>query len=460
MGDSIKEKIMEKKKKTLWWVALSVLVIAVVTVMVVRFLAPVPEAGILTEALSRGDMENSVTATGTVEPLEQVEVGTQVSGIIAKIYVDYNSQVKEGQVIAELDKDVLETELASAKLSVESNKNEYEYQQKNYNRTKNLYEQSLVSESEYETAEYNYNKAKISCQQAVAQEAKAKTNLGYATIYSPIDGVVISRAVEEGQTVASSYSTPTLFTIANDLRKVQVVADVDEADIGSVHEGAEVTFSVDAYPGEVFEGEVNQVRMEAITTNNVVTYEVVIHADNPDLKLKPGLTANISIYSMRRSGVLRLPVKAVRFKPEGDAVPGMKPEGAGMEGNMPPKPSMPGGDFPGSMPEGPMPEGIEFPKPEGVGAGGNVSLSGEEQEVLVFVWEKDSSGQGRPVPRKVKIGVTDRIYYEVIEGLSEGDEVCVGIASGTEEIVMPSGERSPFMPGPPGRDNQKNKGKK
>lgn len=409
---------MTRKKKTILWVLLAFAVLAVAAWLLVRFTAAKPEAGILTETLSRGDMENSVTATGTVEPLEQVEVGTQVSGIIAKIYVDYNSQVKEGQIIAELDKDVLETELASAKLSVESNKNEYEYQQKNYNRTKSLYEQSLVSESEYETAEYNYNKAKIAYQQAVAQEDKARTNLGYATIYSPIDGVVISRAVEEGQTVASSYSTPTLFTIANDLRKVQVVADVDEADIGSVHEGAEVSFSVDAYPGEIFEGEVNQVRMEAITTNNVVTYEVVIHADNPDLKLKPGLTANISIYSMRRSGVLRLPVKAVRFKPEGDAVPGMKPEGAGIEGN-------------------------------------NVSLSGEEQEVLVFVWKKDSSGQGRPVPRKVKIGVTDRIYYEVIEGLSEGDEVCVGVASGAEEIMMPSGERSPFMPGPPGRNNKK-----
>ncbi len=435
---------MTRKKKTMLWVLLAVAV-AVAAWIVVRSVSAKPGVKIQTETLSRGDMENSVTATGTVEPLEQVEVGTQVSGIIARIYVDYNSQVKEGQVIAELDKDVLETELASAKLSVESNKNEYEYQQKSYERTKRLYEQSLVSESEYETAEYNYNKARIAYQQSVAQEDKARTNLGYATIYSPIDGVVISRAVEEGQTVASSYSTPTLFTIANDLRKVQVVADVDEADIGSVLEGAEVTFSVDAYPGEIFEGKVNQVRMEAITTNNVVTYEVVIHANNPDLKLKPGLTANINIYSMRRNGVLRLPVKAVRFKPEGDAEMGGRP----------PMPSRQGGGFPDSMPKEPMPDGVELPKPERMGAGGNVSLSGEEQDVLVFVWQKDSSGQGRPVPRKVKIGVTDRIYYEVIEGLSEGDEVCVGMASGTEGITMPSGERSPFMPGPPGRNNKK-----
>lgn len=429
---------MTRKKKTMLWVLAAAAVAAAAVWMAVRAAAAKPEAGILTEALSRGDMENSVTATGTVEPLEQVEVGTQVSGIIARIYVDYNSQVKEGQVIAELDKDVLETELASARLSVESNENEYSYQQKSYERTKSLYEQSLVSQSEYETAEYNYNKARIAYLQAVAQEDKARTNLGYATIYSPIDGVVISRAVEEGQTVASSYSTPTLFTIANDLRKVQVVADVDEADIGSVHEGAEVTFSVDAYPGEVFEGEVDQVRMEAITTNNVVTYEVVIHADNPDLKLKPGLTANINIYSMRRSGVLRLPVKAVRFKPEG---------GAGV-------PESPAASVPGGIVQDAMPGIMDSAMPGGSRMGDSSVSAGEERDVLVFVLQKDSSGRGRPVPRKVRIGVTDRIYYEVIEGLAEGEEVCVGVASGTGEALSGSGERSPFMPGPPGRGNQ------
>ena len=183
---------MTRKKKTMLWVLLAVAV-AVAAWIVVRSVSAKPGVKIQTETLSRGDMENSVTATGTVEPLEQVEVGTQVSGIIARIYVDYNSQVKEGQVIAELDKDVLETELASAKLSVESNKNEYEYQQKSYERTKRLYEQSLVSESEYETAEYNYNKARIAYQQSVAQEDKARTNLGYATIYSPLEGVVSAR---------------------------------------------------------------------------------------------------------------------------------------------------------------------------------------------------------------------------------------------------------------------------
>ena len=260
---------MKTKKKTILWVCGAVAVLAVAVLVLVLSLPGKEQAGFETETISRGDMENSVTATGTVEPLKQVEVGTQVSGIIDKIYVDYNSEVKEGQIIAELDKNVLEAQLASARLSVESNRNEYEYQQKSYERTKSLYEQGLVSESEYETAEYNYRKAKIAYEQSLTQETQAATDLGYATIYSPIDGVVISKAVEEGQTVASSYSTPTLFTIANDLKKVQVVADVDEADIGSVEEGAEVTFSVDAYPGLVFEGRVNQVRMEASSFHQI-----------------------------------------------------------------------------------------------------------------------------------------------------------------------------------------------
>ena len=440
---------MKTKKKTILWVCGAVAVLAVAVLVLVLSLPGKEQAGFETETISRGDMENSVTATGTVEPLKQVEVGTQVSGIIDKIYVDYNSEVKEGQIIAELDKNVLEAQLASARLSVESNRNEYEYQQKSYERTKSLYEQGLVSESEYETAEYNYRKAKIAYEQSLTQETQAATDLGYATIYSPIDGVVISKAVEEGQTVASSYSTPTLFTIANDLKKVQVVADVDEADIGSVEEGAEVTFSVDAYPGLVFEGRVNQVRMEAITTNNVVTYEVVIHADNPDLKLKPGLTANISIYSMRKLGVLRLPVKATRFRSgtgsdaSGPALTAAGPS-AGMEA---PEGSREENGSPGAEDFGPWQE------ESGSTA---LALSGNPgsgvQEVLVFVLEKDSLGQSRPKPRKVQVGVSDRIYYEVVSGLSEGEAVCVGMSAGDGNAKTGgSTERSPFMPGPPGR---------
>lgn len=268
-----------------------------------------------TVTVSRNSINTSVTATGTVEPVTQVEVGTQVSGIVYRIYADYNSEVKKGDIIAELDKTNLLNELASKRSNLENSKTEYEYQLKNYTRIKTLHEKTLVSDTDYETALYNYERAKNSYDISKNDLAKAETNLGYATIYSPIDGVVLSRAVEEGQTVAASFSTPTLFTIANDLTAMQVIADVDEADIGGVDEGQRVSFSVDAFPNDTFEGNVTQVRQQATVTNNVVTYEVVISAYNPDLKLKPGLTANVTIYTLERNDVLSVPAKALRFTP-------------------------------------------------------------------------------------------------------------------------------------------------
>ena len=417
------------KKKT-WIIVFAVLAVSAAILFFVlrkngRYAAPVYE----TSLIARGDMENSVTATGTVEPMEQVEVGTQVSGIIDKIYVDYNSHVKKGQIIAELDRTVLQAELETARLSVESNKNEFQYQEKNHKRNKRLYDKKMLSESEYETSQYNYKRARIAYEQSLAQEVKARTNLGYATIYSPIDGIVISKGVEVGQTVAASFSTPTLFTIANDLHSMQVVADVDEADIGQVKEGAEVTFTVDAYPDAVFEGRVNQVRMQANTNNNVVTYEVVIHAENPELKLKPGLTANVNIYSMRRQGVLRLPVKATRFRPE-DRLHKERPD---------------------SMRRRP-------PFPEGKTCAD--SLGGERK--IVFVMNRNAK-EGEPdlQPRRVRVGVSDRIYYEVLDGLKEGDEVCVGMGvAGAVQKTGPAAARSPFMPGPPGRNGGNNNRKK
>ncbi|MCD8262604.1 MAG: efflux RND transporter periplasmic adaptor subunit [Bacteroides sp.] len=270
----------------------------------------------VTTPVNRNTISNSITATGTVEPITQVEVGTQVSGIIDKIYVDFNSEVKKGQVIAELDKTNLLNELASQKNSVESARVAYEYQLSNYNRYKTLFEKQLVSSYDYETAYYEFQRAKNTYESSQNDLAKAQTNLGYATIYSPIDGVVLSRDVEEGQTVAASFSTPTLFTIADDLTQMQVVADVDEADIGGVREGQNITFTVDAYPEDTFRGHVTRVRQEATTTNNVVTYEVVINAPNPDLKLKPGLTANVNIYILEMNDVLSVPSKALRFVPE------------------------------------------------------------------------------------------------------------------------------------------------
>lgn len=274
-----------------------------------------------------GDIAIYVTATGTIEPVTEVEVGTQVSGIIDKLYADYNSIVKEGQLIAEMDKVTLESDLASAKASYQGSEAEYIYQMKNYERNVKLHEKGLVSDTDFELAEYNYRMAESAYNSSKAALDKAERNLGYATITSPIDGVVIDRAVEEGQTVAAGFETPTLFTIAADLTKMQVVADVDEADIGGVAVGQRVTFTVDAFPDDVFEGKVEQIRLgssssssisaSSSTSESVVTYEVVISADNPDLKLKPRLTANINIYTQEKNGVLAVPAKALRFSPIG-----------------------------------------------------------------------------------------------------------------------------------------------
>ena len=254
------------------------------------------------------DISTSITATGTIEPVTKVEVGTQVSGIIDRIYVDYNSVVRKGQVIAELDKTNLLSELASAQSNLQNAQSNLNYQQSNYNRYKQLYDKGLVSANDYENARLNYEQARESVNVQKQNVQKARTNLGYATILAPIDGVVLSKEVEEGQTVASAMTTPTLFIIAQDLTNMRVIADIDEADIGGVKDAQRVTFTVDAFPDDVFEGQVTQVRQEATTESNVVTYEVVISAPNPDLKLKPGLTANVTIFTQEKSHVLLLPV--------------------------------------------------------------------------------------------------------------------------------------------------------
>lgn len=268
------------------------------------------------EPVRKRDISSSVTATGTVEPVTKVEVGTQVSGIVSKLYADYNSNVKKGDIIAELDKTNLLNELASAKSNLASSKSEYEYELKNYTRMKTLHEKQLISDNDYEAAVLSYEKAKNTYETNKNNVNKAQTNLGYATIASPIDGIVLSREVEEGQTVNAGMNTPTLYIIARDLTDMRVIADVDEADIGGVEEGQRVSFTVDAYPNDTFEGRVTQVRLEATEESNVITYEVVISAPNPDLKLKPGLTANVTIYTLEKNGVLSVPAKALRFTPD------------------------------------------------------------------------------------------------------------------------------------------------
>ena len=270
---------------------------------------------IKTEKVEKGSIQNSITATGTIEPVTSVTVGTQVSGIVSKLYVDYNSVVTKGQVIAELDKTNLVSELNNAKANLNSAQSTLNYERNNFGRYKTLFEKGLVSADDYEQAQLSLKKAQESVTQAKEAVNKAQTNLGYATITSPIDGVVLSKSVEEGQTVAASFNTPELFTIAQNLTDMRVIADIDEADIGEVKEGERVMFTVDAYADDTFEGVVTQVRQEAITTNNVVTYEVVISAPNADLKLKPGLTANVTIYTAEKTNVTYVPQKALRFTP-------------------------------------------------------------------------------------------------------------------------------------------------
>ena len=311
---------MKKLKVSKIWIAVIVIVVIAVAAWMLSGGKKEEEINFKEEAVKTETLQNSVTATGTIEAVTSVTVGTQVSGIVNKLYVDYNSQVKKGQVIAELDKTNLLSELNTAKANLASATSNLSYQAANMNRYQTLYKKGLVSADEYENALLTYRQAKEQVASSKENVQKAQTNLGYATITSPIDGTVISKSVEEGQTVAASFNTPELFTIAKDLTNMQVVANVDEADIGGVKEGDRVTFTVDAYPDDTFEGTVKQVRLEATTTNNVITYEVVISAPNADLKLKPGLTANVTIYTQERSGVLAVANKALRFTPTKETV--------------------------------------------------------------------------------------------------------------------------------------------
>lgn len=311
---------MKKLRISKIWLAVVVIVIVAVAAWAMSGGKKEEDINFKEEKVALKTLQNSVTATGTIEAVTSVTVGTQVSGIVNKLYVDYNSQVKKGQVIAELDKTNLLSELNTAKANLASAQSSLNYQAANMERYKTLYKKGLVSADEYENALLTYRQAKEQVASSKENVQRAQTNLGYATITSPIDGTVISKSVEEGQTVAASFNTPELFTIAKDLTNMQVVANVDEADIGGVKEGDRVTFTVDAYPDDTFEGTVKQVRLEATTTNNVVTYEVVISAPNADLKLKPGLTANVTIYTQERSGVLAVANKALRFTPTKETV--------------------------------------------------------------------------------------------------------------------------------------------
>jgi len=394
------------KNKKLW---IGVGVIALIAIVFFLFAGGKKEEKISFETakVEKQNIQNSITATGTIEPVTSVTVGTQVSGIVSKLYVDYNSVVKKGQVIAELDKTNLISELNTAKANLSSAQSTLSYEQSNFNRYKTLYEKGLVSADDFESARLSYDKARQSVATSRESVQKAQTNLGYATITSPIDGVVLSKSVEEGQTVAASFNTPELFTIAQDLTDMRVIADIDEADIGGVKEGQRVTFTVDAFPDDSFEGAVTQVRQQATTESNVVTYEVVISARNNDLKLKPGLTANVTIFTLEKNDVMAVPSKALRFIPN-----------------------------------------------EAIIAKGQTI---EDCEGDQKVWTQEGNTFKA---HKVETGITNGMLTEIVSGIKEGTEVLVDFTISGNEMSGADNQQAsnPFMPRPRGNNNKQQGG--
>ena len=388
-----------KNKKV--WMGIAAVVVVALVVWMCSGGKKEQKAEFSTAKVEKQNISTSITATGTIEPVTSVTVGTQVSGIVSKLYVDYNSIVKKGQVIAELDKTNLISELNRAKADLSSAQSTLNYETANYNRYKTLFDKGLISANDYENARLSFDKAQQTVRSSRENVQKAQTNLGYATITSPIDGVVLSKSVEEGQTVAASFNTPELFTIAQDLTDMRVIADIDEADIGGVKEGQRVSFTVDAYPDDKFEGQVTQVRQQATTESNVVTYEVVISAPNNDLKLKPGLTANVTIFTLEKNDVLAAPAKALRFMPT----------------------------------EALLSEGQSI----------------EDVEAPTKVWTLEGNVFKA---HAVQVGTTNGMLTEIISGISEGTEVLVDftLSGGEEEAGQQA--QNPFMPRPRNNRNQ------
>jgi len=390
-----------KSKKT-WIIVAVVAVIGIIAYLLLSGGKKEQKVEFETAQVVKGNIQTTITATGTIEPVTSVTVGTQVSGIVSKLYVDYNSVVKKGQVIAELDKTNLTSELKTAQANLSSAQSTLNYEQTNFNRYQTLYNKGLVSADEYETAKLSYLKAKEQVNTSRESVQKAQTNLGYATITSPIDGVVLSKAVEEGQTVAASFNTPELFTIAQDLTDMRVIADIDEADIGGVKEGQRVSFTVDAFPDDMFVGQVTQVRQQATTESNVVTYEVVISAPNNELKLKPGLTANVTIYTLEKNDVLTAPAKALRFMPN----------------------------------EALLHEGQTI----------------EDVDAAEKVWTLEGNVFKA---HAVETGTTNGVLTEITSGIKAGTEVLVDFTiSGGEEAMDQQQTQNPFMPRPRNNNRQ------
>lgn len=405
---------------------MGIIVLAIAAIVIVKLTKSAnKELVIRTHVVGEYTVENTVTATGTIEPVETVEVGTQVSGKVEKIYVDFNDVVKKGQLMAELDKQTLNQSLSRAKASLTSAESQLNYAKLTYERTKQLYEANAATLAAYQEAQNSYTQAQMSKRNAQASYDQARVDLAYAEIYSPIDGIVLDRAVEVGQTVAASFSTPTLFTLANDLTKMQVEADVDEADIGQVKVGQRVTFTVDAYMDDVFEGTVNQIRMKPTTTSNVVTYTVIIEAPNPDQKLFPGMTASVTIVTEEQTG-LAVPAEAFNFTPDEAVLKAIRKA---------------------DKPEGQRPEPPQGERPQ---------MDKSSATSHSVVWLKKGADM---MPYPVKVGMSDGAYKIIEQGVQVGDSVVLSAQFVAKEKTVKKGE-NPFMPGPPdrNRNNNNNKG--
>lgn len=430
------------KKKTL--ISISLVTAGVVIFLLFKLLSAKEDAYTFdTVKVSRGNITNTVTATGTIEAITTVEVGTQVSGIIEHVYVDFNDNVKKGQILARLDETALRAQLQQSQASVDQAQAQLNYQEATYKRLKALYEKNLIAQADYDQALFNYENAKASLSNARSALDRAKVNLAYATIYSPIDGVVLNRAIEEGQTVAASFNTPTLFTIVNDLTQMEVQTSVDEADIGKVVMGQRVEFTVDAYPDIKFEGSVSQVRLQPVTTNNVVTYTVILNAPNPDKKLMPGMTASATIFVEEKENTLIISGKALRFTPDNEYMMKMMAK------------NLRNSDFKGGMPPAVASQNFQPPAAAsgnadmGFSSSGNLPSGfpsvGAMPEGMKTVWMKDDKGGIHPV--FVTVGIENGSNVEILSGLKEGDEVLIAMSSGATRDASSrqnEGPRGPF----------------
>ena len=390
-----------------------------------------------TAVVKKGSIINTVTATGTIQADTTVSIGTQVSGVIRKIFVDFNSVVKRGQLLAELDKTPLQTQVQQAQASLDDSKSEVEFQTATFERFKALMDKKLVAKADYDQVKYNCDKARANLKTAQAGYDKAIVNLNYASIYSPIQGVVLNRAVDQGQTVAASFNTPTLFTIGNDLTQMQVQANIDEADIGQVQKGQPVTFTVDAYPTETFKGDVRQIRLQPVVTSNVVTYTVIVNAPNPEKKLMPGMTANITVLVQKVDSVLLAPGKALRFTPD----PAWLAEY--FKNNPPPQ-------WQGNRGTG-QSAGQATGQGAGQGAGQNNRSEWQQGAPTgkkpVVVWIKNGDKIHRV---HISTGAVDGTNAEIKTGLKEGDEVILSMTvagkTTTSAAAVTNTTTSPFMP--------------